>query len=241
MRGAPRGPAPLIWTQPPPPPRQRALGREEIVRAAMEVADRGGPPALTMNAVARQLGSYSPMALYRYVNSKDGLVDLMLDAATAEIAIPEAPGEDWRADLRRLAADTWAMVKRHGWYAQLVHTRPPAGPHLMRRIEFALAVLVGQGLSVGTAMAHLALIDRHVFGNGLQEAEERQMRERYGLDTFEKFLAAVAPIRELTVRDGRFPHLASWLAAPSGPDLDEQFELGLGYLLDGIAGRLPTR
>src|SRR3954453_17722428 len=77
----------LIWTQPPPPARQRNLGRPEIVAAAMAVADEGGAEAVTMKAVAARLGPYTPMALYRYVGSKDGLVDLMLDAAIAEVAL----------------------------------------------------------------------------------------------------------------------------------------------------------
>jgi hypothetical protein len=32
--------------------------------------------------------------------------------------------------------------------------------------------------------------------------------------------------------------LAGWLAHPSGPSPEEQFRLGLGFLLDGIARRL---
>ena len=92
-----------------------------------------------MKAVAARLGPYSAMALYRYVHSKDGLVDLMLDAATAEIPLPAQPGPDWRADLEELAAQTRQMTRRHPWYAALYHTRPPAGPHLMERLEFMLA------------------------------------------------------------------------------------------------------
>ncbi|MFC4015141.1 TetR/AcrR family transcriptional regulator [Nonomuraea purpurea] len=232
-------PEPLIWSQPPPPPRQRALDRETIVRAAIEVADLGGLPALTMSTVASRLGPYTSMALYRYVHSKEGLTDLMLDAATAEIPIPGTPSGDWRSDLHRLAMDTWAMVRRHGWYAQLVHTRPPVGPHMMRRTEFSLSVLVGQGMSVATAMSYTALIDRHVFGNGLQAAEEDQMRERYGLDSAEEFVAAIESVRRLATAEGHCPHLAAWLAEPTGPTVDEQVELGLACLLDGIAARLP--
>jgi hypothetical protein len=33
--------------------------------------------------------------------------------------------------------------------------------------------------------------------------------------------------------------LAGWLACPAGPSGDEQFGLGLGFLLDGIATKLP--
>src|SRR5256714_14769233 len=97
--------APLIWVQP-PPPRQRSLGREEIVAAATALADEAGPGALTMKAVAARLGPYTAMALYRYVHNKDGLVDLMLDAATAEIPRPAQPGPDWRGDLAGTAGQT---------------------------------------------------------------------------------------------------------------------------------------
>jgi AcrR family transcriptional regulator len=235
MRKPAAGPAPLIWTQPPPPPRQRSLGREEIVAAAIALADQTGAAALTMKAVAARLGPYSAMALYRYVHSKDGLVDLMLDAATAEVPVPGRPGPDWRADLEELAAQTRRMTIRHPWYAALFHTRPPAGPHMMQRLEFMLAVLAGQGATTADAMTYAALIDRYIFGSGLQEAEEARMSREHGLDDEAMLRSAMAVVRDLAAASGRFPLLAGWLAHPSGPSPEEQFGLGLGFLLDGIA------
>jgi AcrR family transcriptional regulator len=231
----------LIWARPEPPARQRALGRVEIVAAAIAVADDAGASAVTMKAVAARIGSYSPMALYRYVLSKDGLVDLMLDAATAEVAVPERPGGDWRSDMQAIAEDTRAMIKLHPWYAALVHTRPPVGPHMMRRTEFMLAVLVGRGASVHDALAFAALIDRHVFGSGLQEAQEAEFNRGQGLDTGEKLVAAIRSIHDLAAADGRVPILTRWLADPVGGSADEQFDLGLTFLLDGIGSRLPQR
>ena len=134
---------------------------------AMALADEAGPDALTMKAVAGRLGPYTAMALYRYVYNKDGLVDLMLDAATAEVRLPPQPGPDWRADLLELAAQTRLMIKRHPWYAVLIHARPPVGPHMMQRLEFMLQVLTAQGVSTAVAMTYAALIDRHTFGLSL--------------------------------------------------------------------------
>jgi AcrR family transcriptional regulator len=239
MRQPDSGPLPMIWTQPPPPRRQRSLHRGEIVAAAMALADEAGLAALTMKAVAARLGPYTPMALYRYVYSKDGLVDLMLDAATAELPVPASPGPSWRADLRALAEQTRQMTKRHPWYSQLIHTRPPAGPHMMQRLEFMLAVLTAQGATMATAMTCAALIDRHIFGSGLQENEEARMTSRHGLDDPASMHAALAAVRDLAAAGGRYPLLASWLAQPAGPSADEQFSLGLGFLLDGIASLLP--
>ena len=233
-------PVPLIWTLPSPPARQRSLGRDEIVAAATRLADAAGSGALTMHAVAASLGSYSAMALYRYVHSKDGLIDLMLDTATAEIALPDQPGLGWRARLHALAVATRQMTKRHPWYPALFHTRPPAGPHMMRRQEFMLGVLTAGGASVPEAMTYAALIDRHIYGSGLQEAEEAAMERRHGLDDPAAMATAFAAVRDLAAASGAYPLLAAWLGSPAGPTADEQFELGLGFLLDGIAGRLQA-
>ena len=238
MRKLAASPVPLIWTLPAPPARRRSLGRDDIVAAAIALADEGGQAALTMQAVAARLGSYSAMALYRYVHSKDGLIDLMLDAATAEIPVPAAPGPDWRADLRTLAGRTRQMTKRHAWYPALFHTRPPAGPHLMARLEFMLAVLTRQGASLADAMTYAALIDWHIYGAGLQEAEEARMSHKHGLDDPAAMASALAGMHDLAAAGGRYPNLASWLASPSGQAADTQFELGLTFLLDGIAARL---
>ncbi|GAB1331890.1 TetR/AcrR family transcriptional regulator [Streptomyces sennicomposti] len=228
---------PLIWTHPAPRRRQSPLEREDIVRAAMTVADEGGAEALTMSAVARRLGPYTPMALYRHVLSKDGLVDLMLDAATGEIPLPRAPQADWRADLRAVAMETWAMAKRHLWYAQLAPTRPPLGPHAMRRTEFQLRVLVEQGAALGQALAYAALLDRHVLGSAQQVAEEHAMRRRLGLDTPQRLTEAIAAAQGLAEQGG-CELLARWMSAPSGPGMDEQFEISLTFLLDGIEAEL---
>lgn len=239
MKESTANPAPLIWTQPQPPARQRALGRSEIVAAAIALADDEGWSALTMKAVAAKLGPCSPMALYRYIYSKDGLIDLMLDEATAEIPIPDLNGSDWRADLRALAMDTRAMIKRHPWYVVLIHTRPPVGPHLMRRLEWMLAVLTNVGATLPAAMTYAALIDRHILGSGLDDAEEARMNARHGLDDPAQLRAALNATLALAEQGGH-PLLAGWLADPSGPSPDEQFELGLGFLFDGIAARLPV-
>jgi AcrR family transcriptional regulator len=230
-------PKPPIWTQPPPPPRQRALGRDEIVGAAMLVADEGGPDLITMKNVAEQLGPYSAMSLYRYVGSKEGLIDLMLDAAAGEVPLPEKPGEDWREDLQQLAHDTREMVLTHPWYAELTHTRAPVGPNTMRRLEFMLTVLTGQGAELGDAMSYAAIIDRHIIGSGLQEAEESRMHLSLGLHDGHALVAALAPIRDLAEAAGH-PLLARWLSEPIASP-EDQFALGLAFILDGIAARLP--
>jgi AcrR family transcriptional regulator len=227
-----------IWSQPPPPPRQRTLGRDEIVAAAIALADDQGAAALTMKAVAARLGPYSAMSLYRYVHSKEGLVDLMLDSAASEIPLPDQKSEDWRTTLRELALASWQLLGHHPWYAELAHTRPP-GPHAMRRLDFMLVALTDGGATLPDAMTYAALLDRHILGSGIQQAEETRTRSRQHLTDDAAFVAALTAQRDLAAASGA-PLLARWLAHPSGPTPDAQFELGLDFLLDGIASRLAA-
>lgn len=234
-----RAPAPLIWTLP-DPESQRGLSRERIVRAAVAVADEGGERALTMAAVADRLGAYTAMALYRHVPGKDALIDLMVDEVTGEVALPDGPGPDWRADLHAIARSSWEMVTRHGWYARAVHASPPLGPHMLRRTECILEILTRQGATPAEAVTYAALLDGHVYGGALQSAAERDLTDRFGLASGEELTAAISAARERVAADGRYPVLAGWMASPTVATPEEQLELSLGFLLDGITARLPT-
>ena len=67
----------------------------------------------------------------------------------------------------------------------------------MQRLEFMLQVLTAQGVSTAAAMTYAALIDRHIFGSGLQEAEEARMSRRHGLDDEASLAAAMGAVHDL--------------------------------------------
>jgi AcrR family transcriptional regulator len=203
----------------------------------MEVADAHGAAALTMAAVADRLGDYTSMSLYRYVRSKVGLVDLMLDAAIGEVPLPD-PAQGWRAALRQLSLESWEMAHRHLWYAQLVHTRPPLGPNTMRRTEAVLRLLTDAGADVPEALSYLALLDRHVFGAAVVDSEERAMARAYGIDDADDLMAAIREIHRSVTDPQTYPLLAGWMAAPTGPTTEEQVVRALDFLLDGIQRQL---
>src|ERR1700753_4478082 len=97
----------MVWFDEPPPPRATPqLSRDRVVGAAAELADRQPGGEITMRALAAELGVRSPMALYRYVGSKDGLADLMADQVYGELAVPR--GQGWRPALRGLGGRGWA-------------------------------------------------------------------------------------------------------------------------------------
>jgi AcrR family transcriptional regulator len=102
------------------------LDRDAVVRGAIALADERGLEALGVRQVAERLG-VTPMALYRHVGGKDGLLDSVADALYAEIELPR-PDEDGWDGLEMLAHSTRRVLLAHTWSVALF-SRPLAGPH----------------------------------------------------------------------------------------------------------------
>src|SRR5690349_6510681 len=74
-----------VWTRPVRGARGPAPGfsLSTIAAAGIDLADRGGLDAVSMRAVASAMGT-SAGSLYRYVASRDELLDLMTDGVVAD-------------------------------------------------------------------------------------------------------------------------------------------------------------
>src|SRR5437773_1247810 len=97
MEPAPKTPPEgLIWerlersTRGPQP----GLSHRLITEAAMRLADAEGLQSVTMRRVAQSLGA-GTMTLYRYVASKEDLLDLIFDAAYGELPPVDSASEGW--------------------------------------------------------------------------------------------------------------------------------------------------
>src|SRR4051812_17689062 len=121
--GDPKRSLELLWRTHEPPargPKQR-LDIDQIVRAAIEVADADGLQALSMRKVAERL-NVGTMSLYTYVPGKNELIDLMFDLAVA------GPNEGiegtWRERLEQIAHESWWRYHRHPWLLEITMVRP---------------------------------------------------------------------------------------------------------------------
>ncbi|MBN6036872.1 TetR/AcrR family transcriptional regulator [Amycolatopsis sp. 195334CR] len=222
----------LVWFDEPPRPTQ-PLSRERIVAAAVELADAQADGEITMRALAQKLGVRSPMALYRYVGSKDGLADLMADHAYGLITVPR--GEGWRPALRALGLSAWAAVQAHPWFARLAFSRPPLGPNAMALYDAALAELDSLDLPAATRMGFVNTVFGHVFGSGLALLEERTMRAGIGGATDADLAEAARPYLERVAASGKYPYFTKWANDPARDETPPQtFETILEWLLDGL-------
>ncbi|UPT44285.1 helix-turn-helix domain-containing protein, partial [Streptomyces sp. WAC00303] len=132
-----------VWSRPergargPAPERSRS----QITAAAVALADAEGLAAVSMRALAQRLGT-GPASLYRYVGSRDELLDLMADAVAGELDLSGVTGGDWLDDLVGLALQSRDAHVRHPWLADLNDRRGEVlGPHAIDYLDHALGIL----------------------------------------------------------------------------------------------------
>jgi AcrR family transcriptional regulator len=216
-----------------------ALSREQIVRAAIEIADAEGIEALSMRRVAARVRA-GTMSLYWHVPSKEDLLDLMRDAIMGEVKLPSAPSGDWRADLRLIAYQTRAALLRHPWYGAIIGDLPSLGPNSLHHVEFALAAVDGIGLDIRAMAGTLSAIDSYVLGFVQRELSEKAYIRQSGVSE-EEWRAASEPYVKSLLATGKYPTLARFIYSEELGDQDANFDFGLECILDGIAARLPDR
>lgn len=226
-----------LWLRPERPargPRPR-FGRAEMTQTAIAIADAEGLSALSMRRLAAELDT-GPMSPYSYITGKDELIELMVDAVTAEFLRPDdVPGGDWRAEVRGLADRMRSAMRRHPWLAELGLRRQAASPNRIRLFDQVLGTLDALGLSMDAMLTTMIMIFVHVHGFVQIELADQEAQRRTGLDLSD-WMRRQLPYIESVIGD--HPMFAR-MTAEAGRTLtgfDERWEYGLERLLDSIQG-----
>jgi AcrR family transcriptional regulator len=224
----------LVWVRDRRAPRRQAPSVDRIVATAIAIADTDGAAALSMRRVAADLAS-GTASLYRFVTSRDELLDLMIDAVQGEDEPPALTG-DWRADLTSVAARLRTVLLRHAWLGTELTGRPTLGPNSLRQLDTALAAAVPLAPDITLAANVVDAVMAYVFGAVARELAEIQAQQRTGL-TEEQWRASVGPYIEEVVASGAYPQFARRVIEAQDSDAEVQFTFGLTCLLDGVAAR----
>ncbi|HEY7429863.1 MAG TPA: TetR/AcrR family transcriptional regulator [Streptosporangiaceae bacterium] len=224
----------VIWARPERGTRgpKPAHSRADLAAAGVRVADAEGLDAVTMRRVAAELGT-GTTSLYRYVPSKEDLLDLMADAVLAEDDPPGRTG-DWRADLAIVAHCMRGRMLRHPWLAALSALRPSLGPNGLRWLEFTLAAVDGRGLTADDMIIATGTVTTFVLGSVVTELAERRTAS-----SLAQWRAAQGAYGDSIIAGGQYPVLARIMIEASLPHRDSPaekgFTEGLSRILDGLA------
>ncbi|MCG6495468.1 TetR/AcrR family transcriptional regulator [Kitasatospora sp. A2-31] len=225
-----------LWSVSERPRRGRppAHSRAEITATAVAIADAEGLAAVTMRAVAARLGA-GTMSLYSYVPNKETLLELMIDEVSGDHRLPAMPTGDWRSDLRRIAHEQRAIMRRHPWLPAALPARQTLGPNTLAVLDHVLAVMIPTGLDAQARLETFSLLTGFVASHMSYELAQQRAVEAAGRSPGE-LLDAQARYLRAAVADGRYPHLAQALAIPGGDQNPQAvFDRLLDRVINGIA------
>ncbi len=213
---------------------RRELSHEKIVAAAIEIADAHGLAAVTMQRLAQSLG-FTTMALYRYVASKEELLDLMRDAAVTVPGTESLP-TGWRDALRAWAHLMRDSYRRHPWALVIPRrTEVLLMPGAVALVDLGLQAMAELSLEEEQKISTVLTISTYTAAmSGLEQELAVVPDAHYGPEAF----AALGEV----ITEERFPALTPMLMAgeyvggPPQPQegLDAEFEFGLDRILDGL-------
>jgi AcrR family transcriptional regulator len=170
---------------------RRRLNRSQVIAATWELAAERGLAAVTMRAVADQLG-VTPMALYRHVGDKQGLIDGLVERLLEKIPMPD-PKLPWRERLPMLATGIRAIARAHPDLFPLLFHRPAITPAARRPREAVYAALRDAGLAEDDVVRLERMLSTFILGFAASEAGGRLA----GLDADAEFSYAVGLIGQL--------------------------------------------
>jgi AcrR family transcriptional regulator len=217
-----------LWTRPTRGARGPAPGYSlaDIAAAGIDLAERGGLTAVSMRALAGSMGT-SAGSLYRYVASRDELIDLMVDSIEGHHALQLEPGP-WDDQVVALASARLAVHRRPPWLADAVAGPRVLGPNGLDSFDAFLAALEPIPSPTTVKMELIAIIVGVVT---LFSARDRANAQRQVTPT--QMLSAIDP--------GRHHRLVAALNRPSPDDAPQDlFERTIRAVAHGLLGHEPT-
>jgi len=208
------------------------LTREAIVDAALTILDTDGADALTIRRLGQQLGT-GAATLYWHIAGKQELGDLVYDRIMGEIELPVPDSSTWEDQLKDLARQAYRVMLSHNDAARLSIGRPPAGPNMVRIVEWMLGLLRAAGIpdriatyfgnTLGRFLDASVLEATTSAGANSPDADHDQMLGRQ-LGEYWAGLPA-----------DQFPNLTALAGIFLEGDPEDLFEFGLDLLMRGLA------
>ncbi|MCM4081141.1 TetR/AcrR family transcriptional regulator [Paractinoplanes hotanensis] len=194
----------------------------DIQQHALAIVDRDGLAGLTMRSLAASLQT-GAMTLYNYVDSREALEELVVDAVSALVEIPE-PTDDWLADTRAVATALWRTFRAHPAAIPLVLTRRTSSRASLAPAEALAAALARGGMDGVDLFVAFRTVSAFVMGIAQNELAGPLSREDD---------ATSAAQRVATLAPDALPTLTK--IAPVGATFTgHEFERGLTIVLNGL-------
>jgi AcrR family transcriptional regulator len=197
-------------------PRPKSLTAAALAAATLAVLDRDGLAALSMRAVAAELGM-GTMSLYRYVADREELEALAVEhvVSTVDTVPPKAL---WDKQIAVLVERVRAAIAAHPNAVPLTMAHRHRCPSLLRWAEAVLGVLTRAGFTGEQRVIALRAVLSYLIG--ATETEHRSPLSGLGTDAMSRM--------------DEYPLLAETAATARTITPDIEFRRGLDIVLSGL-------
>ncbi|MFD7436883.1 TetR/AcrR family transcriptional regulator [Streptomyces sp. NPDC059861] len=214
------------------------LDRQRITEVTVRLLDAEGLAKFSMRRLATEL-SVTAMSVYWYVDTKDDLLELALDAAFGELRLPDPDAaEDWRDQLRALATEYRALLVRHPWLSPLAGTYLNIGPNHLAFSRVVQRVIRGAGLPARGVTGAISAVFQFVYGYGTIEGHFFARAAETGMSPDDYFQEAMSSVSEVPETAEVIEESRNLMAARGGDTvaemMDRDFVFALDLLVAGI-------
>ncbi|MFE3328565.1 TetR/AcrR family transcriptional regulator [Streptomyces sp. NPDC059176] len=217
------------------------LDREKITAVTVRMLDADGLSKLSMRRLAGEIG-VTAMSVYWYVDTKDELLELALDAVFGELRLPDpdADGTDWRDQLRELADEYRGLIVAHPWASSLIGTYLNVGPNAVAFATVVQKVVRNTGLPLNWQAAALHAVFQFVYGVATVEGQFRKRCADAGMTPDEYYEGAMGATRGAVALDELLQHAEEVMKARGGGTVDEMLERDFRFALDIVIAGIET-
>lgn len=205
-----------------------ALDREMIVDAALRLAQRPDPTAMSFRALGRELGA-DPTAVYRHFRDRNELVEAALDRLIAQVVASVSPDLPWRDRLRAAALGYLEVLVDHPVIGAEAGHRTTGGPGELAMLELILAALGEAGLSREGVLRYYPLLAGYAAAMASASAAYRLQDDREQ-QASERVWVRAQPLLD----PEHHPTVSELREELTGLRTQEVFRSGLGLLLDAV-------
>ena len=202
----------------------RALTREDVIAAAVDLVAEEGYAGLSMRTLAQRCG-VATMTLYRHVATKEDLMAALVDRALEELELPEPGALGWQEQISTVFGSVYDLLLEHPDLVDIATRQPVAGEAAYRGAEVVLDALERAGIEGETAASAFATLFAYTLGFLQQQLHSQAPSLAH----------RQAVLDSLPVDD--FAHLAKLGPVFLLRHSRRHFEDGLDLIIAGLAAR----
>lgn len=209
------------------------LDRERITEVSVRLLDAEGLAKFSMRRLAAEL-NVTAMSVYWYVDTKDELLELALDAVYGRLPLPdpEAEDEDWRDQLRTLATLYRAQLVRHPWVSPLAGRYLNIGPNSLAFSRTVQRVIRRTGLPAHGITGAISAVFQFVYGYGTIEGHFHARVEDAGMTPDDYFQHAMNSVTETPAAAEIIEESKEFMAARGGDTVEDMLNRDFTFALD---------